>query len=207
MTVSARSITARTSGRFATSATASKAGRMRSSPSVKACPTRRPASASMSASSVSLSSPTIASSHRQRPPARARLLRHPLRIRHAATARKTPCRLTAALDMPHPGVRVGHLRHIEAQWEAGQDRLDSEPGSVRPGSDINRAITFRYGRSALWPPRAWGQGLLRRPDLCAARAALPVKPHKGVPLWLSLRWLTHQPGLRRVRGHRRRAAR
>src|SRR6266567_6913999 len=73
MAFSARSITARTSGRFATSASASKVGRMRSRASAMACPTFRPTSARVSASSVSLSSLTIASSHWHRPRARARL--------------------------------------------------------------------------------------------------------------------------------------
>jgi hypothetical protein len=71
MTFSARSITARTSGRLAASASASTAGRIRSSASVRACPTRRPTSARVSASSVSLSVPTLASSHCAGPIARA----------------------------------------------------------------------------------------------------------------------------------------
>ena len=72
MALSARSITARTSGRLATSASASIAGRTRSRASARACPTRRPTSARVSGSSVSLSSPMVTSSHCRRPGARAR---------------------------------------------------------------------------------------------------------------------------------------
>ena len=67
---SARSISARTSGRFATPATASRAGRIRSRASVMTSPTLRPTSARVSARTVPLPSPTPASSHQQKPMAR-----------------------------------------------------------------------------------------------------------------------------------------
>jgi hypothetical protein len=175
MARSARSITARTSGRFATSASASKVGRMRSSASAMACPTFRPTSARVSASSVSLSSLTVASSHWHRLRARA-CLRPPDTCGHPDPGRPTAgCVLIGSSTLR--SVRLAEQddrRSFSGRWYSARRRIHcflSSGGRKGRGvcSSLARAISafMAYVAAAWWA----GAGL---PWACCSCLAFSV---------------------------------